>query len=92
MKAQQTECDGDAMNFAFQYTLQTCAAICHLKNGNAFSYGVQGGETCKGACVCKCWTRCSLTKTSTKFHLYQFLQEYTVKEQIDGKRGMYNLT
>ena len=82
------ECSGDDMNFGFQFSLKTCAAICHLKSGNMFSYGVEGGETCTGACVCKCWTKCTSTRPTTEFNLFKFIQQYNVKELKDGKKGM----
>ena len=73
------------MNFGFQFSLKTCAAICHLKNGNMFSFGVQGEETCDGACICKCWKECTSTRKTTEFHLYKFVKQYDIE---DEKRGM----
>ena len=81
MSKPEAECNNEAyMNLGFQNTLRACAAICDMKRGIAFSYGVQGTNMCKGPanCSCKCWYSCSSTKPSGLFHLYRF------KENIIG--------
>ena len=73
MAASEAECNNEAyMNLGFQISLTACAAICALKHGNAFSYGVQGKSMCKGPCSCRCWYSCSSTKPSAVFHVYKF--------------------
>ena len=73
MSISEAECDNEAyMNLGYQLTLKACAAICDLKRGIAFSYGIQGKTMCTGACSCRCWYSCSLTKSSPPFHLYRF--------------------
>ena len=72
--APEAECNNEAyMNLGYQSTLRVCAAICDLKRGVAFSYGIRGKAICKaGPCSCKCWYLCSGTKQTDLFHLYKF--------------------
>ena len=79
MEASEAQCDNeDYMNLGFQLTLRTCAAICDLKQGNAFAYGVQGKKMCQGPCSCKCWYSCAGFHTDRPadgmYHLYKFIE------------------
>ena len=84
MESALAECSGDDMNFGFQFSLKTCAAICHLKSGNMFSYGVQGRGACIGACVCKCWTQCISTRPTTESNLFKFILQYNLQDEEKG--------
>ena len=62
----------DYMNLGYQLTVRHCAAICDMKRGIAFTYGVQGKGNCKGSCSCRCWYLCISTSENRNYHLYKF--------------------